>query len=198
MAIVEYLSGEALQALILDSLISNTYPILAVIVLIGAMGLPLPSSLVVIAAGAFASQGLASISIVILITFVFASFGDSLGYYIGARLGEHLMLLPSFVRRMLKLESTSYQHHTRSMVFFSRFLFTGIGSAVNLLSGVYKCGYRRFILYASAGQLVWALEMSLLGYYLGANIEEAYQLVSDLSIVSVLGLVALWLFRKAV
>jgi hypothetical protein len=47
------------------------------------------------------------------------------------------------------------------------------------------------------GELIWGLELSLIGYYVGAYVEELFQLISYVSIVLVLALGVIWLIKKS-
>jgi len=197
MGLTELLDPAELQALLLESLIDNTYPILAIAVLFGAIGLPMPTSMVVLAAGAFAAQGLVGLPGVIFTTFFFATLGDSTGFGFGKWLSVNRGRLPVRIDSLLQFKGIGFDEHSHSIIFTSRFIFTGIGSPVNVLSGLKKTSYPTFFRYAASGELIWSLEMSLLGFFLGAHLDELYGFISDFSFAAVLLLAVLWLGKRA-
>jgi membrane-associated protein len=186
-----------LQNTLLDYLVDYTYPVLAVTVFFGAVGVPMPNSLVILTAGALAGQGNASLYAVVLVTGLFASIGDSISYVLGSAVMRRLGRVPFVSREMLYRGSAAFEKNADHAIFLSRFLFTLLGTPVNLLAAAYKVGYGRFIMLASVGELLWGLELGLIGYSVGAYVEELYQLVSNVSAVLVLGLAVLWLAKKS-
>src|SRR5690348_430940 len=64
------------------------YPVLWLIIFMAAVGLPLPASLVLLAAGVFAAHGDFNIALLIGITITASSCGDNVGYFIGRRWGS--------------------------------------------------------------------------------------------------------------
>ncbi len=187
----------AIQDIILSYVADYTYPVLAATVLVGAIGLPMPNSLVILTAGALAGQGNASLSAVVLITALFASLGDSISYAFGSTILRHAHRMPFITEKSLERGSAAFRKNADLAIFLSRFLFTVIGTPVNLLSAAYKVGYGRFIRLALVGELIWGLELGLAGYLLGAYVEELFQLVSNVSIALVLVLGVLWLAKKS-
>jgi membrane protein DedA with SNARE-associated domain len=79
----EVFSGEAYAAIVLKPLHKYGYPIRWLVIFMAAVGLPLPTSLVLLAAGAFAAHGDFNIALLMGITIAAASCGDSVGYFIG-------------------------------------------------------------------------------------------------------------------
>lgn len=183
--------GKSLSDALLSRLVTNTYPVLAVSVVLGSAGIPAPTSLLVIAAGAFAARGFANLFVVMVIAALGASFGDTLGYLIGAKVGSSGERLPGFLAKTLETERASFSGCRPSLVFTSRFLFTPLIIPVNLLAGMYGCAYRQFIPYVLSGETVWAVEMAGLGYVFGANIELVNDVVGNLTAVAVL-LLGVW------
>jgi len=70
----------SLLSILLQELHKYGYPILWLIIFMAAVGLPLPASLVLLAAGDFAAHGDFNIALLIGITITAASCGDSVGY----------------------------------------------------------------------------------------------------------------------
>src|SRR5258708_28453674 len=74
-----------LLPLLLHGLHEYGYPVLWLAVFIAAVGFPLPTPLILLAAGAFAVQGDFNIVLLLGITLTAASCGDNVGHFIGSR-----------------------------------------------------------------------------------------------------------------
>lgn len=170
----------------MGNLLTSTYPVLAMSVMLGSAGIPAPTSLLVIGAGAFSAQGFANILVVIIIAALFASFGDCLGYLIGATVGGSPERLPGPLAKSIEVGRSTFSEVPPNLIFTSRFLFTPLIIPVNLVAGVYKIGLQRFYPIALSGEVIWAMEMAGLGYVFGSNVELIYDVVGNLSIVAVL------------
>jgi len=86
----------SLLPLLLHGLHEYDYPVLWLNVFIAAIGLLLPTSLVLLAAGAFASRGDFNIALLIGITITASSCGDNVGYFIGRGWGSRSLYTRKF------------------------------------------------------------------------------------------------------
>jgi acetylglutamate kinase len=73
----------SLLPLLLHWLHEYGYPMLWLIVFVAAVGLPLPTNLILLAAGAFAGHGDFQLALLIGITITASSCGDNVGYFSG-------------------------------------------------------------------------------------------------------------------
>ena len=191
------LDYSTLQTFILGYLVDYTYPVLAFTVLVAAIGLPLPTSLVILTAAALAGQGDASISVVVLITAFFAALGDGISYALGSTIMRYIDRVPFISKDSISKGSKAFEKNADTAIFFSRFLFTPIGTPVNVLSAAYNVRFGRFIAIAFGGELLWGLELGFVGYFVGTYVEELYDLIANLSLALVLLLGLIWLAKKA-
>jgi membrane-associated protein len=81
----------SLLPLLLHWLHEYGYPMLWLIVFAAAVGLPLPTNLILLAAGAFAGHGDFQLALLIGITITASSCGDNVGYFIGRRWGNRTL-----------------------------------------------------------------------------------------------------------
>jgi membrane protein DedA with SNARE-associated domain len=99
--------------------------------------------------------------------------GDCLAYYIGNKFGYR------FVERFGKYVNIKISQ-VKSLegflirwgliaVFLTRWLLTPLGIPVSLLSGITKFPFKRFILIAGLGELLWANIFIGLGFYFGPS-----------------------------
>lgn len=159
----------------LSFLLLYKYIGLYIVALLAALALPLPSSSILAAAGAFSAQGYFSITTVLLVALLGNICGDAIGYmvsrYYGTRLLEKIGLHKT-LHSKLYLALEGYMHnYSFSLIFFSRFL-TGVGPLVNILSGITKVKYLVFFGIGIAGEVTYVLVYGLVGYFLGSEWEN--------------------------
>jgi membrane-associated protein len=150
------------------------YPILWLSIFIGALGLPLPNTLVLLAAGAFAALGKFNVVVLGVISLTAFMAGDSSSYWIGRLWGSKVLTWLESSGRIMKprtiARSRVYFHRLGGWaIFLSRFLISALGGAINLLAGSELFPYRRFIAYDLAGETVGTLLPLTLGYIFGAS-----------------------------
>lgn len=101
------------------------------------------------AAGAFASQGYFGITEILAYSLLACVLGDALGYGVSYRYGRKAFEKIGFKKiletaKFAALEDL-FSKHSASAIFTSRFLATGLGPTVNLLSGFSKTPFKKFI-----------------------------------------------------
>lgn len=184
---------------LLTQIINYGAPILGMIVFIGAMGAPFPGTLLIIAAGAFARQGLLTWYTTGLITLAFVVLGDNLSYAMGYYARGPVLRRFQNSERWNQAEQT-FDRWGGMAVVWTRFLITGIAVPVNLIAGTSGFGLRRFFIYDLIGETIWVFGYGGLGYLFGTQWEVISELLSNISGFA-LGLVILgigiWLgFRR--
>jgi membrane-associated protein len=140
-----------------------------------------------------ASQG--SLDIVwLILTFLVAGIaGDSLNYWIGNHIGLRVVQqrFPAFVRK--KYISRTYGFFERyggKTIFFARFIPL-LRTFAPFLAGVVSMDYRRFVFFNVVSAIVWAVLITMAGYYLGSipfirdNLSVFITLFIILTVVSV-------------
>jgi membrane protein DedA with SNARE-associated domain len=162
----------------------STYGAIAVFisVLLAAVGVPLPVSFLLIAAGSFIEAGELDFWPIIIAATIGACIGDHLGYLIGryggrafvGRLGARLGAQGAIAQA----EATSARWGGVA-VFFSRWLVTAIGPYINLLSGVSRGGLLAFTPAVIAGELIWVLGYVYLGRLFSDRVSELSTILGD-------------------
>lgn len=166
---------------------------------LSCLALPIPSSLMMIAAGAFVGSGDLALAPVAGAAFVGALLGDQLGYWVGRR-AAHLLPAPGTKRAGLVAAALdSLAKNGAVAVFLTRWLFSALGPWVNLAAGASGYGPVRFTLADIAGEAVWVAVYVGLGIAFGANLEAAADLAGNALGLMATGVVALllglWLIR---
>lgn len=163
---------------LLTQIINYGAPLIGLILLLGALGLPIGASVVVIAAGAFSQQGFLNWQNAILIGLAGAVIGDTLSYSIGhfakgwtqKRFGNS----PTWTNASL-----SFQKRAGLFVFFSRWLITTIAIPINLIAGGTGYKFSHFMFFDVLGEITWILLYGGLGYWFGSEWELVYEFVSN-------------------
>ena len=171
------------------------YPALWVSIFVAAVGFPLPVSLVLLAAGAFAALGDFNLILLTLISISASVAGDNLGYLVGRLWGskvadwlEHSKLGRRFLKPDTVARSRLYfKKRGGWAVFFSRFLVAALGGIVNLLAGAELYPYPNFLFCDIAGEILGALIPLLLGFAFGASWDAIGDILGTSSLL-ILGL----------
>jgi len=156
------------------------YAAIFVIVFLSGLILPLPSNTLLLAAGAFASQGYMSAGWVFTVALISNVLGDSLGWALTRFWGTRFITSERLKRYSSLTKVEGFVHeHLRLTITATRFL--GIpGVIVNFLCGLSGVPYRRFVFYDAIGN---ALDVGLfiaVGYALG-SFSENFSSISSLT-----------------
>jgi membrane protein DedA with SNARE-associated domain len=180
-------------------------PVLFGTLLIGCIGIPMPASLLLLAAGSFTEQGEMSLWPVLALSAAGAILGDNVGYALGRWRGRRVSgLLSRLVGgdERLKEAESWLRRHEGAAVFFSRWLLTPLGPVVNITSGLTRYSWPRFLLYDVLGEALWVVLYVMLGRFFSDRVQEMGELLGDfvwmivgLLVVCVLGWKLLQYFR---
>lgn len=168
------------------------------------LALPVPSSLIMLSAGAFAAGGDLSLIGITLGAFAGAAIGDQVGFAIGKYSGEKIERFSqgSAKRAALFDRAQSYVQNRGGLgVFFSRWLVSPLGPYVNALSGAAGMNWRLFTFWDLLGEAVWVCIYVGLGFTFAGQIEAVSQILGNLSGALAAGLVTIllgkFLFKRA-
>jgi membrane protein DedA with SNARE-associated domain len=163
---------------LLTQVINYGAPILGAIVFISALGVPLPATLIVIAAGAFSREGFLPWHTTGLIAWSCVVLGDVTGYAVGHYMREPVLSRFGNSDQWVRAER-SFQRWGGMSVFFTRFLVTGIATPVNVMAGMGNISFRRFLLYDLSGEAIWVVGYGGLGYLFGSQWEVVSEFVGN-------------------
>lgn len=136
------------------------------------LGLFLPGDSLLFTAGFLASQGYLNIWLVITGCFLAAVAGDSFGYAFGRRVGPRIFRREDsllFHSEHLERARRFYERHGGKTIILARFLPV-IRTFAPILAGVGRMPYPIFLFYNIVGGALWAIGLTLLGYWLGSAI----------------------------
>jgi len=101
--------------------------------------------------------------------FLAAVLGDTVGYWFGAKTGPLLFKRPRslfFRPEYLHKAHVFYEKHGGKTITLARFIPV-IRTFAPIVAGAARMKYSRFLLYNLLGGMIWAVGVTLLGYYLG-------------------------------
>ena len=133
------------------------------------IGFFLPGDSLLFTAGFLASQGYLNIWVLVLLTFVAAVLGDNFGYAFGKKIGPAIFKRDDsvfFHKDHLEKAKIFYQHNGPKTIVLARFLPV-IRTFAPIVAGAGQMEYRVFVFFNILGGFLWAVGLSLLGYFLG-------------------------------
>lgn len=171
--------------------------LVGVITFASCLALPVPASLAMLAAGAFAATGDLTLASVAGLALAGAVLGDQGGYLIG-RKGSGLLDRASrnpARARMLASARTRLAEQALATVYLSRWLFSPLGPWVNLAAGATRLDWRRFTLGSITGEATWVALYVGLGWGFAAQVDRMGELLGNLGGAILAGTAALFLAR---
>jgi len=183
------MSDVSLTDFFLTGMITYGAPAFGLAVLLGALGVPLPGTLMVLAAGAFVRQGVLDWSTASGFGAVGAITGDSLSYGMGRFAKGWVQGRFGNSPAWQKAQHT-FDRRGGLAVYLTRFLLTPLAIPTNLIAGGSGYVFWRFFMYTVAGEVTWIVLYGGLGYIFSSQWELINQLISDFSGLLV-GVVAL-------
>ena len=176
--------------------------LVAVVTFLSCLALPVPSSILMLAAGGFAASGDLMLWQVTGAALAGALLGDQIGYAAGRQGGAPLVARLSARPQRAALVARARAMMLRrgfAAIFLTRWLFSPVGPWANLAAGASGFGWRAFTLGSLAGETVWVTLYTGAGYGFAGNLEAASELLSSaLGLVGGLAaviLLGLWLIH---
>lgn len=171
---------------------------IALLLAAGQFGVPLPTSLALIAAGALAASGDADLASSAGLALLGAVSGDQAGYFAGRLVARATGLAndqagQGRVARAIAKAAPHVSRYGTTGVFFTRWLVTPLGPAVNAAAGAGGLSWPRFSIAAILGEAIWVTLYVGLGYTFAANVEALAGLVGNLSLAFAALAVAVYL-----
>lgn len=166
---------------LLDPLtIIKTLGLLGVVLIVFAesglfFGFFLPGDSLLFTAGFLASQDIISIWWLLILCFIAAVAGDSVGYSFGRKTGPMIFSKEDsffFQKKHVERAHAFYEKHGKKTIIFARFIPI-VRTFAPIVAGVGQMEYKTFIKYNIVGGLIWTAGMLGLGYLLGNNIPNA-------------------------
>jgi membrane-associated protein len=133
------------------------------------IGLFLPGDSLLFTAGLLAAQGYLDIRWLVLACFAAAVAGDQAGYAFGLRVGRALFQRQDsrfFKKRYLVQAERFFLRHGGKAVTLARFVPI-VRTCTPIVAGIGRMPYQRFLAFNLLGAALWAIGITLAGYWLG-------------------------------
>jgi membrane protein DedA with SNARE-associated domain len=159
----------------LQFLVKHGYVVLFASVLAQQLGVPLPSTPFIVAAGALAHSGHLSFAAVLFVACCAAMMADLVWFEIGRLRGARVLQLlcrislePDYCVR--RTENSFARYGAKTLVFGK--LVPGVSVVATPMAGVYGMPHSRFLLFDGLGILLWIGTFALLGYLFSDQLED--------------------------
>ncbi len=136
-----------------------------------------PGDTLLFLAGILAAQGKFNIILTVVVIALSAILGGETGYYIGKKFGPKLFKKKDgilFKHEYIERSEKFYEKHGGKTIILARFVPI-IRTFAPVVAGVGNMNVRAFSFYNIVGSVIWAVSVTLAGYYLGnmiGNIEK--------------------------
>lgn len=185
-----------------DFLIAHGEIVLLAVVFLEQIGLPLPSMIFLIAAGALVGTGQLDAFRVISLSFLVTMVADALWYRLGSKYGTRVLSLLCRISfepdTCVRMAEQFYRRHGLRALMMSKFI-PGLGTVAPPLAGAFRLGLKRFLLYDSIGAILWVLVSVAIGYALSDQLEVVAVFLARMGLtlaIVLVAAVALYLMAK--
>jgi membrane-associated protein len=166
------------------------------------IGFFLPGDSLLFTAGFLVNAGFFTINIhvLVLLLFIAAVIGDSVGYTFGRKLGPHVFTRPNsllFRQENIKKAQHFYEKHGGKTIIIARFIPV-IRTFAPVVAGVGKMEYKHFLGYNLIGGFLWAAGITYLGYFVGAWFTRAGIDIDQVLLPIIAGIIILSVLPPAI
>jgi membrane protein DedA with SNARE-associated domain len=178
---------ELAQALV-DLIFDWGYLGIFIMMAIESSFIPFPSEIVLIPAGYLASKGDMSIFMIMVSALSGSLVGAFINYFLALTLGRRLLLRYGhyfFIKEatLLKMENFFAKHGHIST--FTGRLIPGVRQLISIPAGLARMNLVHFSLFTALGAGIWALILTLIGYFIGENQELIHQYLKLITKVTI-------------
>ena len=167
--------------------------LIALVNFLACLALPLPASLFMLAAGAFAAAGDLAVLPLWIGAICGALLGDQCGFWLGRGFGPRILARLRRRRRTAALvnRAVSWLDKRRlPAIFLSRWLVSALCPYVNFSAGAARITWAGFTLPAVAGTCIWVSIYIGLGYSFSSHIQELGSVLGNLAAAIASGVIA--------
>lgn len=152
------------------------------------IGFFLPGDSLLFTAGFLASQQFFSLPLLLVGCFLAAVLGDSVGYAFGRRVGPRLFQREDsvlFHKKNIYKAQAFYEKHGAKTIVLARFIPV-VRTFAPIVAGIGQMRYPHFLTYNLVGGLLWAVGVTMAGYFLGSSIPDVDKYLLPIVILIVL------------
>ncbi|OYX44068.1 hypothetical protein B7Y94_00500 [Candidatus Saccharibacteria bacterium 32-49-12] len=134
-----------------------------------------------------------SFPVFLLLLFIAAVAGDSVGYWFGKKTGPMIFKKPDarlFKQSHVQAAQEFYEKHGGKTIIIARFVPI-VRTFAPIIAGTAKMHYRKFISYNLIGGFVWTFGITSLGYFVGAAFQAAGMDIDQVLLPIIFGIILL-------
>ncbi|WP_151901079.1 DedA family protein [Sulfurimonas hydrogeniphila] len=183
---------------LVDLIFDWGYPGIFIMMAIESSFIPFPSEIVLVPAGYLAAKGDMSIAYIMGSALGGSLVGAFVNYYLALTLGRKFLLKFGkyffiFPETLDKMENY-FQSHGHISTFTGR-LIPGIRQLISIPAGLARMNIVEFSFFTTLGAGIWALILTLLGYFIGENETLIQEYLKEITIiVFVLLVILVWIY----
>lgn len=158
----------------MENILINLGPVLGSLIIFSIIfaesglliGFFLPGDTLLLSAGVLSALGIFNLPLTIILCFIAAVLGDSVGYLIGKKYGVKLFSKEDsvfFHRKHLASAEHFYEKHGKKTIVLARFVPI-IRTFAPTVAGIGNMNYKTFLTYNVIGGGLWAIGLPVLGY----------------------------------
>lgn len=162
-------------------------------------GFVFPGDSLMFTAGILASQGYLNLTPLLFVLFFGVLLGDNVGYWIGKKLGPRVFKKEEsifFHKSHLERSQRFFKKHGAKTLILARFIPI-VRTFAPTLAGVGHMQYSLFLFFSIVGATLWAIGLTVMGYYLGKVIPNIEIYIIPGIIVIVLISISPFLYKLA-
>ena len=181
-----------LAQLLVDLIFDWGYFGIFIMMAIESSFIPFPSEIVLIPAGYLASQGEMSLGMIMLSALGGSMVGALINYFLAFTLGRTILEKYGkyfFIKQATLVKMDTYFLKHGAISTFTGRLIPGVRQLISIPAGLCKMDIVKFSAYTALGAGIWALILTLLGYFIGENEELINTYLKQITIVVMLVLV---------
>lgn len=149
------------------------------------VGFFLPGDSLLFTAGFLASQNILPLPALIIGCFIAAVIGDSFGYWFGRRVGRRFFQKEDsllFKKKYVIKAQEFYEKHGSKTIVLARFTPI-VRTFAPIVAGIGDMHYSTFVTYNIVGGALWAIGITLAGFFLGRVIPDVDKILLPIVIV---------------
>jgi membrane protein DedA with SNARE-associated domain len=199
--------GIAVEHFVTHAVEQYGYAAIFLLMLVGSACIPLPSEVVLLFGGAFATatvggDGALNFWVVCLVAMAGNLSGSWIAYWVGRvggrplaeRWGRRVLIQPHDIDRA----EVWFERHGEAAVFFSR-MIPVLRAFISLPAGIAEMAFGKFTLFTILGSLPWIVGLAAAGYALGTQWDTVVKYFLPVSIavlVATVGVIVWWVIRR--
>lgn len=162
---------------------ANGYLILFLVVAAEQLGMPLPAIPVLVAVGALAHAGQASLAVSLFLAILAASLGDAVWFSFGRTKGQSVFAFLCKVspdrHRCERRAQHAFDKYGAVTLVFAKFI-PGFSTVAPAIAGASKFSWLRFLAFDGAGSLIWAGLPLSAGFWFGDQFNRLWNRIESM------------------